>query len=218
MKHQRDDGQTLRDLVESALEQSLSRGPTGGHGQPDSSQAQSAASQTETAASSVASSATAVGEVLDTHHPHLPGRVLVRWLDLDGSAVDRWLQRERHLSLLKGDRVLVTLPVGWPQWVVTGALGREAREPEADSDNVREMRLGPGEKLRVISHEGQALLTLSEGADGPVLELGDGNVELKAARTLRIKADTVELSAGEGGIDLRTDGDSVMRARTIRLN
>lgn len=215
MKHQKDHGQTLRDLVESALEQSLSRGPTGHHGVETSER--DAVTQ-NSPAEPAPQGGTAIGEVLDTHHPHLPGRVLVSWLDLDGNAAKRWLQRERHLSLLKGDRVLVTLPLGWPQWLVTGALGRAAREPEPDSDNVRVMRLGPGEKLRVISYEGQALLTLSEGADGPVLELGDGNVELKAARTLRIKADTVELAAGEGGIDLRTEGDSVMRARTIRLN
>ena len=213
MKHQKDDGQTLRDLVESALEMSLSRGPTGHPSVPPLERDLTPPNSPPTP-----KGATAVGEVLDTHHPHLPARVLVRWLDLNGSAVERWLQRERHLSLLKGDRVLVTLPLGWPQWVVTGALGREAREPEADPDNIRVMHLGPGERLRVMSHGGQALLTLSEGADGPLLELGEGNVELKVARTLRIKADTVELAAGEGGIDLRTEGDSVMRARTIRLN
>src|SRR5688572_24654457 len=159
MKHQKDHGQTLRDLVETALEQSLSQGPAG-----YPSVVASEHDATAQASSPVPRGGTAVGEVLDTHHPHLPGRVLVRWLDLDGCSVERWLQRERHLSLLKGDRVLVTLPVGWPQWVVTGALGREAREPESDTDNVRVMRLGPGERLRVISHEGQALLTLSEGA------------------------------------------------------
>ncbi|HEU5074333.1 MAG TPA: hypothetical protein VFU02_09170 [Polyangiaceae bacterium] len=218
MKHQKDHGQTLRDLVESALEQSLSRGETGRvvHG------SLTGGSPSEPSAASPSDpgqrGGVAVGEVLDTHHPHLPGRVLVRWLELDGKEVERWLQRERHLSLLKGDRVLVTLPVGWNQWIVTGALGREAREPAVDVENARELRLGPGETLRVLSHEGQPLLSLTQGIDGPVLQLGDGNVELKVARTLRIKADTVELAAGEGGIDLRTDGDSVMRARTIRLN
>ena len=223
MKHQRDDGQTLRDLVEAALEHSLSQAPTARQGAPAPPEALGAASAAEARAGSIAASGTVVGEVLDTHHPHLPGRVLVRWLELGGERVERWLQRERHLSLLKGDRVLVTLPVGYKQWIVTGALSRgalsrEARRAEPDTDNAREMRLGPGETLRVLSHEGQPLLSLREGVDGPVLELGDGNVELKVARTLRITADTVELSAGEGGIDLRTDGDSVMRARTIRLN
>jgi hypothetical protein len=211
MKYQKDHGQALRDLVESALERSLPRGPL---------RIVPAASESLTAKEAPvdAASGTAVGEVLDTHHPHLPGRVQVRWLGLDGKEVESWLQRERHLSLLKGDRVLVTLPVGWNEWIVTGALGREAREPEPDADNTSELRLEPGQTVRIVAHDGQTLLAVRQGADGPVFELGEGNVELKAARTLRIRADTVELNAGEGGIDLRTDGDSVMRARTIRLN
>jgi len=215
MKHVRDHGQTLRDLVESALEQSLSGGPIGRV--VDGALCSEDSNATPPTVPSP-KGAVAVGEVLDTHHPHLPGRVLVRWLELDGKEVERWLQRERHLSLLKGDRVLVTLPVGWNQWIVTGALGRESRETAPDAENASEMRLGPGQTLRVVSHEGQPLLTLLQGPEGPVLALGDGNVELKVARTLRIQADTVELSAGAGGIDLRTEGDSVMRARTIRLN
>jgi hypothetical protein len=213
MKYQNEQEQALRALVESALEQSLPKSPVGLRIVPGPSQAKAV----EGAPVEVASG-TAVGEVLDTHHPHLPGRILVRWLGFDGKEIENWVQRERHLSLLKGDRVLVTLPVGWSEWVVTGALGREARELERDPENSNELRLGPGETVRIVSHDGQPLLAVRQGADGPVFELGEGNVELKAARTLRITADTVELSAGEGGIDVRTDGDSVMRARTIRLN
>lgn len=90
-----------------------------------------------------AQSTVVVGEVLDTHNPHLPGRVLVRWLDPQGEMVDRWLQRERHLSLRKGDNVLLTLPAGRAQWVVTGALGREPSAPLPDADNERELHLNP---------------------------------------------------------------------------
>ena len=214
MKHRRDHGQTVRDLVEAALEQSLSRGSTG-HSEEPAAHGGRAAGELGQAP---AATGPIVGEVLDTHHPHLAGRVLVRWLEPGGVEVERWLMRERHLSLLKGDRVLITLPLGWSQWVVTGALGREGREPEADRDNAAELRLSPGEAVRVISHEGRTLLTLRQGAEGPVLELGEGNVELKARRTLRLSGDTVELAAGNGGVDIRTDGDSVVRARTIRLN
>ncbi len=215
MKHQKDHGQTLRDMVESALEQSLSQGPTG-RGAPSSAAA--AHSHSTPRNDTSLRGCVAVGEVLDTHHPHLSGRVLVRWLELDGKEVERWVQRERHLSLLEGDRVLMTLPVGWSQWIVTGALGREPRRAQPDLQNTRELRLGPGESVRLLSHEGQALLTASQGPDGPVLQLGEGNLELKVARTLRLRADTVELHAGDGGIEFRTEGDSVMRARTIRLN
>lgn len=215
MKHLKDHGQTLRDLVESALERSLSQGPTGRVAPSSLGVDEAPATASRDAPQSAG---VAVGEVLDTHHPHLPGRVLVRWLEFDRKEVERWVQRERHLSLLKGDRVLLTLPVGWNQWIVTGALGRESRPLEPDPQNARELRLGPGETLRVLSHEGQPLLTVVQGSDGPALQLGDGNLELAVARTLRIKADTIELAAGDGGIDLRTDGDSVTRARTIRLN
>jgi hypothetical protein len=61
-------------------------------------------------------------------------------------------------------------------------------------------------------------MTLRQGPDGPVVELGDGNVELAAARTLRLSADTIELVSAAGGIDLRTEGDTVVRAQVIRLN
>lgn len=160
-----------------------------------------------------------VAEVLDTHHPHLRGRVLVRWFDPTTSTVtEQWLQRERHLSLHAGDQVLLTLPVGWTQWVVTGALGREAEAPVSDERDERSIHLNPGETVCIESHDGQRLLTIRQGASGPVFELGRGNVELSATQTLRLSADTIELSSGSGGTDLRSDGDTIVRSRTIRLN
>jgi hypothetical protein len=197
MKGLTPDGQTLSELLETTL-------------------AGTAVSGERAAESHV--STVVVGEVLDTHHPHLPGRVLVRWLDHQGVLADRWLQRERHLSIRKGDRVLLTLPAGWREWVVTGALGRESSEPIEDVENASNMRLGPGETLRILSHEGRPLMTLRQGPDGPIVELGEGNVELAAARTLRLSADTIELVSAAGGIDLRTEGDTVVRAQVIRLN
>ncbi len=47
---------------------------------------------------------------------------------------------------------------------------------------------------------------MRQGVDGPGLQLGTGNVELKAARTLRIAADTIELHAEHGGVDLAPRG------------
>ena len=61
-------------------------------------------------------------------------------------------------------------------------------------------------------------INLKGGDDNLTVQLGTGNVELKAARTLRLTADTIELHAEHGGVDLRTEGDAVLRARTIRLN
>ena len=197
MENRTPDGKTFQEVIEAALE----------------GQAGLAASQGEP------SPGCTVGEVLDTHNPHLPGRVFVRWINAERQKLEHWLQAERHLRLRKGDRVIMTMPTGWKQWVVTGALGRELEAPpEPQANDVPELRLEPGQAVRILSHDGTALLTVRQGADGPELQLGTGNVELKAARTLRLTADTIELHAEHGGVELRTEGDAVVRARTIRLN
>lgn len=196
MKNRTAGGRDLRDLIESALE----------------GQAQVEAGDDGEVRGTV------VGEVLDTHHPHLPGRVFVRWLNSEKKTVEHWVRAERHLSLKAGDRVLLTLPMGWKEWVVTGALGRESAVPVEDASNATQLRLGPGEALQILSHDGSLLVTVRQGAEGPEFELGNGHVELKSKRTLRLAADTIELEAANGGIDLRTEGDAVVRARTIRLN
>jgi hypothetical protein len=199
MRNRAPDGRNLREVIEAALE----------------ARADAAASDEAPSNGSV------VGEVLDTHNPHLAGRVLVRFLNTRSETVERWLQVERRLSLRKGDRVLLTLPLGWQQWIVTGALGRESPPPDEageSREDSAELRLAPGEALRILSHDGNPLVTIRQGATGPELELGGDHVELKAARTLKLSADTIELQASNGGIDLRTEGDTVVRARTIRLN
>jgi hypothetical protein len=53
-----------------------------------------------------------VGEIVDTHHPHLPGRVLVRWWPSADGERSEWLHHERHLTLARGDRVLVEIAAG----------------------------------------------------------------------------------------------------------
>jgi hypothetical protein len=198
MRNTTPDGKTIQELVESALE---------GH-------AAAAASE------GTPNSGCLVGEVLDTHNPHLPGRVFVRWLSAELKPVELWVKAERHLRLRKGDRVILTLPTGWKQWIVTGALGPDlpAETPEVIADDVPELQLEPGQAVRIVNHDGSPLVTVRQGTDGPEIQLGTGNVELKASRTLRISADTIELHAEQGGVDLRTKGDAIVRARTIRLN
>lgn len=196
MQNRTPDGKTFQEVIEEALEGRAAQAASAG----------------------VEAAGCIVGEVLDTHHPHLPGRVFVRWLDAEHQTVELWVQAERHLRLRKRDRVILTMPTGWKQWVVTGALGRELEPPPEPTEAVPELKLEPGQAVRIVSHDGTALITVRQGVDGPELQLGTGNVELKAARTLRITADTIELHAKQGGVDLRAEGDTVVRARTIRLN
>jgi hypothetical protein len=158
-----------------------------------------------------------VGEVVETRHPERPGRVLVQWRDRERQTMTEWLLPERHLALRIGDRVLLALPEGWNEWIVTGALGGEPTPPQAPADHQREVTLEPGEVVRFVAHDGRPLVTVRQSAEGPLVELGEGNVELKAAQTLRLSGHKVEITASTG-IDLRTEGDTVVRGRTIRLN
>jgi len=197
MQNRTPDGKTFQEVIEGALEGQAAKNAEG----------------------AVEASGCTMGEVLDTHHPHLPGRVFVRWITSEQKVQEHWLQAERHLRLRKGDRVVMMLPSGWKQWIVTGALGRDLTPASDESESeLQELRLAPGQAVRIASHDGTPLLTVRQGADGPELQLGTDNVELKAKRTLRLSADTIELHAEHGGVDLRTDGDAVLRARTIRLN
>lgn len=158
-----------------------------------------------------------VGQVLDTHHPFMPGQVLVAWVDAEGQRSEGWLERERHLSLSIGDRVLLSWVPSLTAWIVTGALGRKPGSPAPDPDNERQLRLQPGESVCIVAHDGQPMLTLRQGPNGAVIELGAGDVDLKAARTLRLSAESVEVRASED-IDLRSDRDTLVRGRFIRLN
>jgi hypothetical protein len=159
-----------------------------------------------------------VGDVLDTHHPTLAGRVLVRWLDDKVVPQEDWLEPERHLSLVKGDRVLVTRPAGWREWIVTGALGRRPAAAAPAAPATQTLRLGPGEGLLVEGHDGAPLVTLHQGPQGPRLEVSSDSLEISARQTLRLSAHTIELISSDGGLELRTDGDAVVRGRFIRLN
>jgi hypothetical protein len=214
MNNQRPDGQSLRALLEAALAHSL--------GTSAPSPAPPVAS-----AGPLSGSPVIVGEIVDTHHPHLPGRVLVRWWPSADSERSEWLHHERHLTLARGDRVLVTLPLGWSEWLVTGALGRpqhpapEATEAPAAASPIEatpRLQLEPGQALLIVGHDGQPLLQVRQAAEGLRLELVRDQLEIKARRRLRLSADSIEIAAGPGGVDVRTDGDAVTRARAIRLN
>lgn len=171
-------------------------------------------------------SGTLVGECLDTHHPHLPRRVLVRVRDESGKPISAWLPTLVELRIRVGNKLLLSKPDNWPEPVVLGVLGGlDAPAPEPDLSLATEpassdpqLRLEQGETLQVTGPEGQPLLTISATVDGPVVKLLRSNVEIDMPGVLRIGADRIELAAREGGVDIRADGDTIVRSRTIRLN
>ncbi len=169
---------------------------------------------------------TLVGECVDTHHPHLPRRVLVSVTDDQGKPAAAWLPTLADLRIRAGQKVLVSKPDNWPEPVVVGVLaGLERSAPipaevelEAIEPESAQLRLGSGEALVVTGPDGRPLLQITHSPEGPQLRLLQANVAVDTPGTLRLGADRIELHAREGGVDIRTDGDAIVRARIIRLN
>ncbi|WKB53293.1 hypothetical protein [Eleftheria terrae] len=160
-----------------------------------------------------------VGEVADTHHPELPGRVLVRWFSDSGQACEQWLQCLRGALPARGDRVLLEQPANWPERLVTGVLAGTAREPAAAAASAAaSLKLAPEHCLRITDEADRALVEVHASSQGPVVRLLSDTLTLEAPRTLRLQAETIELQAGRGGVDIRTESDTVVRSRFIRLN
>ena len=162
-----------------------------------------------------------VGEVLDTHHPHLPRRVFVRVRDAEGVPITAWLPTLAELRIRVGARVLVSKPDNWPEPVVLGVLTGLESDPSPtlpESRDEPELRLEPGEALVIKGPDGRAILRIAATAAGPELTLVGGDAAIEVPGTLRIGAGAIELRANEGDVDIRAQGDTLVRSRFIRLN
>lgn len=173
--------------------------------------------------------ATAVGECVDTHNPHLPGRVLVQARDRKGTPQTAWLPALVGLELRIGARVLVTKPDNWPEPIVTGAVGglessrsRPSEGPQAprpsSDERAPRVQLDAGEQLEICGPTGAPIARVRSTPGGPELSLLTPDLELRVPGKLRLSAERIELRAQQGGVDVRSPGDTIVRSRTIQLN
>lgn len=103
-----------------------------------------------------------------------------------------------------------------PQWLVTAVLGGDAPEPEpADAET---LRLKPGQRLRIESHDGTGLVDIDGTAGEVRLRLLGRDLAVDAPGRLRLSGTVVELDGRESGVEIRTDHDVTVRGRKIRLN
>lgn len=170
------------------------------------------------------SSDSVVGEVVDTHHPHRPGRVCVRWRDVAGAVQEHWLVYDASLRPEPGRHVVLSRPSNWPEWIVTSMLSvspsSSSREVLASSDRPgvqQVVRLEESEALRVESSQGALMFELLQTADQPVLRLGR-DLTIALDGTLRLAADRIEMRSGAQGTDLRSEGSTVLRSPQVRIN
>ncbi|NJD08645.1 MAG: hypothetical protein FIA97_19455 [Methylococcaceae bacterium] len=161
-----------------------------------------------------------IGEVLDSHNPDLPGRLLVGWTDPAGDYLSRWLQSVRHIAPALGARVILAQPLNWPEPLITAVLTGGPRNESADPSAAPgpRLQLGEGQSVWITDSANTPLIAVHSSERGPVVRLLSPDISLEAAGTLRLAADTIEMEAGKGGVDIRTDADTVVRSRFIRLN
>lgn len=160
-----------------------------------------------------------VGEVIDTHHPHRPGRVLVRWRDADGTGHEHWLAFNTALVVDIGVHVLLTRPGNWPEWLVIAAISHTDRPATRTTQpaSTHVVKLEATESVSIHSADGQPLFELAHRDGQAVLRIArDLNLELPG--TFRVQADRVELRSRQGGTDVRSDGEMILRSPRIRLN
>lgn len=157
-----------------------------------------------------------VGECIETRHPTLAGRILVRWNA--GKTIERWLPVLQGLAVRMGDRVLLLKPGNWPEAVVTGVLDGFARRPEPRRTSAAEIALLPDETLRVTAADGTPLVDVCASQAGPVVRLAAPDVVLELPGALRVSARAIELRAREDAVEVAAASDVIVNGETIQLN
>ena len=159
-----------------------------------------------------------LGTVEDTHNPDLPGRVFVRWSSARRTVQQAWLRYACGSAPRPGETVVLVRPDNDPAWLVTAVLGRESVGPSNAAEGSEAVRLQPGQRLQVQSHDGTGLVEL-DGRDGEVtVRLLARDVTLRAEGELRLAGESVAVRGGAQGVDIRTDRDVVVRGRFVRIN
>jgi len=159
-----------------------------------------------------------VGECLDTQHPTLQGRVLIRWHETTGANSEQWVPTLQGLPVRVADRVLLLRPANWPEPVVIGVVDGFTRRPEMAKTPAAAIELKNDESLQVTSQDGVPLVEVSHGETGPVVRLLQSDVDVELPGKLRINAASIELEARKGAVDISATDDVLIKGETINLN
>lgn len=158
-----------------------------------------------------------VGECLDDRHPTLQGRVLVRWPD--GKAHhERWCATLQGLPVRRGDHLLLLRPQNGDEHLVTGVVSGFSRRAGAPTREAARLELKRDEVVRIAGHEGQDLLEIRQGAEGPVVTLLHEDLELRVPGKLSLRGDEIHLEAEAGRVQVKASDDVVVLGETIQLN
>ncbi|HMB93494.1 MAG TPA: hypothetical protein VKP65_21760 [Rhodothermales bacterium] len=158
-----------------------------------------------------------LGTCLDTQHPTLQGRVLVCWTEAQVMH-ERWVPVLQGLAVRSADRVLLMQPANHDEAIVTGVLDGFTRRPEPTRETAATLEIQRDEAVRVASVDGQELIEVFQGDEGPVVRLLHDDVHLELPGALRMKAARIALEATQGSVEVDASDDVNVRGEVINLN
>lgn len=159
-----------------------------------------------------------VGLCVDACHPVLRGRARVRWEDAEGASHTAWFPCLASLALRPGDRVLLSTPANHDEAVITGVIDGFHPRPERPTRAGATLALKADEHLAITDAEGNPLVEVRQGAEGPVVRVLHAATTLDLPGALTIRADAIALAARRGDLRVEAQGDVRVRGATIRLN
>ena len=159
-----------------------------------------------------------VGECIDPKHPSIAGRIRVRLKDTDGRSQELWMPCLHRLAVRQGDRVLVEHPANWPEPIVVGVVDGFAMRATAQLLPGPTLTLNTDESVRIEANDGQELIEVFQGENGPVVRLLKDDVNLEVKGSFSINARRIDLGADKGKVRITAQDDVEVEGRKINLN
>ena len=159
-----------------------------------------------------------VGECIDARHPSIPGRIRVQLEYAAGQTQQLWMPCLHRLAVRNGDRVLVEHPANWPEPIVVGVVDGLAMRPTAQLLPGPAVTLNTDESVRIQASDGQDLIEVYQGENGPVVRLLNEDVNLEVKGRFSVNAHSVNLGAGKGKVRITAYDDVEVEGRKIKLN
>lgn len=156
----------------------------------------------------------ATGRCLRACDPLGTGRALVAYCDAEGDEYRGWLRALDGLWVQQGDEVLLLQPRGSQEPIVAGILSRGP----ASGQRARQIVLQESEPLTVTAANGQKLMEIAQGEQGPIVRLCHDDVAVDLPGKLRLSAAGIELHSQQGPVHIESGDDVVVRGAVIRLN
>lgn len=159
-----------------------------------------------------------IGECLDTHHPTLLGRVLVRWKTQEGQPQQCWLPTLQGLSIRTEDRVLLAKAANWDECIVTGVIDGFAKRKAPPRDLTAILNLMGDEHICIQGVQGTKLVEIFQSNTGPVIRILQPDANIEVPGKLSIRAEQIELQAVQGSVHVEASDDVMIKGEFVKLN